>query len=48
MPSSSALIGEHLDAAHGKGAIFDGYPRTQHQAEALEILLAERGRSSTM
>jgi len=40
----SALIGEHLDSASGKGAIFDGYPRTQHQAEALEILLGERGR----
>ena len=40
----SALIGEHLDGAKGKGAIFDGYPRTKHQAEALEILLGERGR----
>ena len=40
----SALIGEHLDASHGKGAIFDGFPRTRHQAEALEILLAERAR----
>ena len=40
----SALIGEHLDSARAKGAIFDGYPRTQHQAEALEILLGERGR----
>jgi adenylate kinase len=40
----SALIGEHLDGAKGKGAIFDGYPRTKHQAEALEILLDERGR----
>ena len=40
----SALIGEHLDGAGSKGAIFDGYPRTGHQAEALEILLEERGR----
>ena len=40
----SALIGEHLDSAQGRGAIFDGYPRTQHQAEALELLLDERGR----
>ena len=40
----SALIGEHLDGSEGKGAIFDGFPRTRHQAEALEILLDERGR----
>ena len=40
----SALIGERLDASADKGAIFDGFPRTTHQAEALEILLAERGR----
>ena len=39
----SALIGEHLEAS-GTGAIFDGYPRTHPQAEALEILLEERGR----
>ena len=40
----SALIGERLDGSSGSGAIFDGFPRTKHQAEALEILLAERGR----
>jgi adenylate kinase len=40
----SALIGEHLDASAEKGAIFDGFPRTKHQAAALEILLAQRGR----
>ena len=39
----SALIGEHLEEATD-GAIFDGYPRTQAQAEALEMLLADRGR----
>jgi adenylate kinase len=40
----SALIGERLDSAADKGAIFDGFPRTRHQAEALEILLGERAR----
>jgi adenylate kinase len=40
----SALIGERLDASSDSGAIFDGFPRTQAQAEALEILLGERGR----
>ena len=40
----SALIGERLDRGCEKGAIFDGFPRTKHQAEALELLLGERGR----
>jgi adenylate kinase len=40
----TALIGERLDSSADKGAIFDGFPRTQHQAEALDILLEERGR----
>ena len=40
----SALIGERLDSCAGRGAIFDGFPRTKHQAEALEILLGERDR----
>ena len=41
----SALIGERLDHSDAQGAIFDGFPRTGHQAEALEILLADRGRT---
>ena len=40
----SALIGERLDASADQGAIFDGFPRTKHQPEALELLLAQRGR----
>src|SRR4051794_17710782 len=41
----TALIAERLDTAADKGAIFDGFPRTINQAEALDLLLAERGRS---
>ena len=42
----SALIGEELDAMKpNEGAIFDGYPRTAPQAESLDAILAERGRS---
>jgi len=40
------LIGERLDRPDtSNGVIFDGYPRTQAQAEALDRLLAERGRT---
>ncbi|TCP34881.1 adenylate kinase [Sphingomonas sp. BK235] len=41
----SALIGERMDAGTGSGAIFDGYPRTAAQADALDLLLTERGQA---
>ena len=41
----TALIAHRLDfEAHSPGFIFDGYPRTQAQAESLDLLLAERGK----
>jgi adenylate kinase len=42
----SGIIGERLDQPDTEsGVIFDGYPRTAAQAEALDGLLAERGRT---
>jgi adenylate kinase len=40
------IIGARLDEPDTvRGVIFDGYPRTQAQAELLDSLLAERGRT---
>ena len=40
----TALIAARIDfEAHAPGFIFDGYPRTQAQAESLDALLAKHG-----
>lgn len=42
----SGIIGDRLDELGlGTGVIFDGYPRTAPQAESLDQILADRGRS---
>lgn len=42
----SQILGARLDQPDtAQGVIFDGYPRTQAQAESLDLLLAERGRT---
>lgn len=37
------LIEDRVSADHGGGLIFDGFPRTLAQADALEVLLAQHG-----
>ena len=42
----SGLIGERLDELGGEtSVIFDGYPRTAAQAESLDQILSDRGRT---
>jgi len=40
------ILGEHMDKLDPEtGIIFDGYPRTARQAELLDELMADRGRT---